>query len=488
MNLLYRSIKALRHSWKRTLLVTGGYSILFSLLLITVLMNISSGTQIEDTQRGIGNAVLVRKVRLNDKIHRPSLSRFREEEVDILTSDDRVESYNIFVMNGANMIDGEPYVADKKQYEDTLSKFPYLKEQMDNARFVGVTDSQRSIFFSGVGFRIVQGRGISQQDAGEKVVLVSETLAKINNWKIGERIKLNLVKNMGKLIGDGFTAKIQGIYECPKDIYTQDTIEYTPDYLPENFLFIPQATVTDMDSLKYSTDMIYVYLKSPDLVKEYIADMEQKLGDVVEDITQTGWQAQFRFNWDEEWNRIVSAPYKEIYNVTQIAMWVILAGTFVVVLLITSGELSEKKREFGIWLACGEKRISIVIQTLFEKLIPMLVAIFLALLLSLAVANPVSNIVVGDSSEQMNRQVQGLRQDVNFWESSYILDIEIQYGNYDYFYINDGVDLYRSRSAIVVSIVGGIVILVIMLTIQIWSIMRKDPRELLDGGEGLWKG
>lgn len=479
MILLQRSIKALRYHWKRTLLVIAVYTALFSLLLLMAVLNISSEQQIRDTQMGIGNSVLVRKVRLEDLNIRDSLSMFKEEEVQTLTTDARVASYNLLVKGGANLTEGTPYIADQALYDDLLKRSSGREERADNAQFIGVTDSQYSVFFSGAGFCLIDGSGITRADEGQNVVLISEKVAAINGWHVGDRIALATTKNYGLSKGKPFEAEIKGIYACPEDSFIRDTIEYTPDSLPENYIFIPQTTITAMEPILCQVNMVFLYLQNPDLIESYIADMRAKLGDVAEDITQRGWHVQFRYTWDEEWNQIVSAPFQEISRVTGAAMAVILLGTLAVVILISSGELREKRKELGVWLACGERKGRILTQTLLEKLFPIIVAGAAALTISLAAAGPVSRMIVSDTSEQFNRQIQEQRQEVGFWEICYIMEVELRAGNYDYFYVSSQVDLYRSRGAIAGAACRGLGLLGVVLAMQIFLAMGKDPRTLL---------
>lgn len=479
MILLKRSIRALCHQWKRTLLVTAVYSILFFLLFLVAVLNITSETQIKDTQIGIGNSVYVRKVRLDDPNIRNSLSMFKEEEVTVLTTDSRVQSYNILVKGGGNLTDGEPYIANQALYDDLVERAPETVERLDNAQFIGVTDSRFSVFFSGAGFRLTDGKPISREDADEKVILISKAVAEINGWKVGDEIGLATEKGYRATKSRSFTAKIKGIYECPENSFIQDTIYYTPDSLPENYIFIPQTTMAAVDEITYQTNRVFVYLKSPDMIEGYVADMKEKLGDVVEDITQRGWKAQFRYSWDQEWNQIVSAPFQEISHVTKAAMLLIFMGTMAVVLLISSGELREKRRELGIWVACGEKKVRILIQMLLEKMIPITAAAAIAVLIGLTTAEQTGSFVVGDTSEQFNEQIHEQRRDTAFWELFYDLDTELNAGNYDFFYISNQVDLYRSRGMLAAVVCGGLCFMGTIMTVQIWSVMDRKPRELL---------
>lgn len=442
-------------------------------------MHVASERQIEDTQSAIGNAVLVRKVRKDTPNERVSLSLFTQDEVDCLVNDERVDSYNLITKNFGNIIDATPYVKDENKYKDLLEKAPYMKTELDNAQFIGVTDSQYSLFFSGVGFRLVKGRGITKSDETKDVILVSRELADLNTWDVGEEVELDTAKKNGRSRRKNFKAKIIGIYECPKDIYINESIEYTPDCMPENYIFIPQTTIFNIDSVEYQTNRVYVYMKSSEMIEKYIEDMQDELGVVIDDITQKGGKAEFRYSWDESWNQIISAPYQDINNLTRLMLGILLIATLVIVILVTSTELRGKRRELGIWMACGEKKNKILIHELIVNMLPIIAAVIIAVGVSLFSMDSISKSVLGDSTSRMNEQIQSNRQEVCFWENVYILDVEMKYANNNYFYVCNTLDLYRSRRKITEIALAGIASLAIIIVIQIKRELKEEPGSLL---------
>ena len=354
-----------------------------------------------------------------------------------------------------------------------------MESQLDNAQFIGVTDSQYSPFFSGVGFRLIEGRGITKKDEGANVILISQKLADLNQWNIGDKVELDIAKKYGVVSGKNFKAKIIGIYECPKDIFINDTIEYTPDCMPENYIFIPQETVYKLDSIEYQTNMIYVYMKSSKMIKDYIKDMQNQLGKIIDDITQPGGKVEFKYSWDENWNQIISAPYHDINNLSRLMLWILLIATLIIIILITSTELRGKRRELGIWIVCGEKKIKVFFQELIANMIPISVAIIIAISVSLFSMDQISKAIIGDSTTRMNEQIHIRRQEVAFWENVYILDVEMQYANNNYFYVCNTLDLYRIQGEIIEIALFGITSLMGITSIQIRGVLKEDLEILL---------
>ena len=106
------------------------YSVCFTLLMVMVLLNISSGQQLKDTQKAIGNAVYVRKLRTVDLGKRNNLAPLNTREIQELTSDERVESYNILVYAEGSLVSGTPYYRDQERYQEYLEM---LKERSVDA-------------------------------------------------------------------------------------------------------------------------------------------------------------------------------------------------------------------------------------------------------------------------------------------------------------------------------------------------------------------
>lgn len=479
METVKRGIKyLLYHRWK-TLLIFCVYSVLFSILLIMVVMNLSSGRFIKDTQKAIGNSVYIRKVRDEGNGRQNNLGIFSEREINTLVQDQEVDSYNVLVKQYGNIVDGEVYIKEKERYEKNRKLYSDILEDMDNCTFIGVSNSRYAPFFAGAGFRLKEGSAITEEDAGEPVALISETLAVLNGWKVGDVVKLGTTKSQGLLQSIEFDVQIKGIYSAPKESFVDQTGSYTPDELQENYIFLPWDTLYKLDTVSYQTVMVFVYLKNGDGIPEYIVRMKDVLGEESRDLTMSGWMDKYEYSWDEEWNELVSGPMREIYNVANAAMWIVLVGVLLTVLLISLSELQERKKEIGIWIACGEKRFKIIGQVLIERMIPILAALIIAVSVGFGTAGAVSSGVIGESSAQINRQLKQDRENVDFWEYTYSMEEELRQGYYEFYNLENTVDIYGSRYEILFAAAGGYIALAIVLSVQIRVFLSKRPAALL---------
>ena len=474
-----RGIKyLLYHRWK-TLLIFCIYSVLFSILLIMVVMNLSSGRFIEDTQKAIGNAVYIRKVRDEGYGRRNNLGIFSDAEIEMLTQDKDVDFYNVLVRQYGNVVDGEVYIKEKERYKKKQELHPDIFEDSDNCTFIGVSNSRYAPFFAGAGFRLKEGTGITEEDEGEPVALVSETLAALNGWKVGDTVKLGTTKCLGMLKSIEFDVRIKGIYGAPKESFVNQTGYYTPDELQENYIFLPWDTPYKLDPVSYQPVMAFVYLKSSDAIPGFIGRMKEEFGEESPDLTQSGWMDKYEYSWDEEWNELVSGPMREIHNVADAAMWIVLAGVVLSVFLISLSELQGRNKEMGIWLACGERRSKIMGQILTERMVPILAALIIAVSAGFATAGAVSAGVVGNSSAQINRQLKKDRENVDFWEYIYSMEEELRQGYYDFYNLENTVDTYGSRYEILFAAAGWYLALAVVLGFQTCVFLNKRPAVLL---------
>jgi hypothetical protein len=457
------------------------YSVCFTLLMVMVLLNISSGQQLKDTQKAIGNAVYVRKLRTVDLGKRNNLAPLNTREIQELTSDERVESYNILVYAEGSLVSGTPYYRDWERYQEYLEMLAERSVDaslQENCTFVGVDNSRFSVFFAGTGLRLTEGDGITEEDAGEKVALVSEALARQNGWKPGDTIDLRTDRDSGFQKGTEFQAVIKGIYSLPEKTFDSDKAR--PKEVLENYIFLPESTLYQLNMTIYQPYMLYVYLKDPKQIESYAADMEELLGNsLVDETTEGRPQTRLMMSWNSEWNQMVSMPLKEIYGITNVALWITLAGVFAIVFFISSADLLKNSRELGVWIACGEKRSVLLVQMLLEKLLPIVLACAVALLISVSTADQIGGMLGSGIYAEMNEEMERDREETLFWEQYYDIDQELRAGNYDYYYMSGELALHQYRMEIATALGTGLLILTGLFSLQIWGTMRKQTAELL---------
>ena len=482
-----RILRSLQYHKTRNGLLFLLYTACFSLLFLLAVLNIASGKRLEDMQTVLGDAVYVRKMRTVDLGQRNNLAPFRPEEIEELASDDRVKGSNVIVYHEGNLAEGEPYYVDEERFEEYLEYLrgiEYDLDTLDNCRFVGVTDSRLSVFFTGVGMKLVKGSGIEAEDAGEKVALVSQALAEKNGWDVGDRVSFMTGKYNGFRSPTEFEAVIKGIFDC-SEIAFEET-KYRPWDTVENYVFFPYSTLYGLDMVLYQPYMVYIYMKDSGMAEGYMQDMRELLGYGQRDFTAEGNpQVDLMFSWNDEWNQIVSMPLQEIHQITNAALWVTLIGIVSIIFFLCYSELQKKYHEIGIWVAMGEKRVVLLAQLLIEQMVPVLLAAAIGLAAAFWAAEPVSGRLVSGSPEGLNEELAWDRENTLFHERYYDIEEELRAGNYNFYYISTDLAVYQHGGAIAGALCVGAATFTGGMAVLTWTAVRRRAVQLLkrSGGE-----
>lgn len=482
-----RILRSLQYHKAKTGLLFLLFIACFSLLFLMTVLNITSGKQLEDMQTVLGDAVYVRKIRTVDMGKRNNLAPFRLEEIEELASDSRVKGSNVLILKGGNLEEGSPCYSDKEKLEEYLENLQAASfdvETLDNCRFVGVTDSRLSVFFTGMGLKLVKGSGIEAEDAGEKAALISQPLAEKNGWNVGDTVCFSTGKDSGLREPSEFEAVIKGIYACPEISF--DEGEYRPDKILVNYVFFPYSTLYELDMVLYQPYMVYIYMKDSGMAERYMEDMRELLGYDQRDFTSEGnFKVDLTFTWNDGWNQIVSMPLQEIHQITGIALWVTLAGIVSIIFFLCYSELQKKYHEIGIWIAMGEKRIVLLAQILIEQMVPVLLAAAVGVTVGLWAVGPASGMLVSGSTEGLNRELAWDRENTLFWESYYEIDEELRAGNFNFYYISDDLAVYQHGGAIGKALCVGAVVFTGGMAVLIWTAVCRSTMQLLkrSGGE-----
>ena len=482
-----RILRSLQYHKARNSLLFLLFATCFSLLILIAVLNIASGERLEDMQTVLGDAVYVRKIRTVNLGKRNNLAPFRPEEIEELASDSRVKGSNVLILKGGNLTEGFPCYSDEEKLEEYLENLQarsFDTETLDNCRFVGVTDSRLSVFFTGMGLKLVKGSGIEAKDAGKKAALISQPLAEKNGWDVGDTVSFMTGKDFGLRKSTEFEAVIQGIYACPEVSF--DEGEYKPNEILANYVFFPHSTLYELDMVLYQPYMVYIYMKDAGMAEEYMRDMQELLGDDQRDFTSEGnFQVDLTFSWDDEWNQIVSMPLREIHQITGIALWVTLVGIVSIVFFLCYSELQKKYHEIGIWIAMGEKRTVLLAQFLIEQMVPVLLAAAVGLAVGLWAAGPASGMLASGSSEGLNRELAWDRENTLFWESYYEIDQELRAGNFNFYYISNDLAVYQHGGAIARALCVGTAAFTGGMAALTWTAVRRRAVQLLkrSGGE-----
>ncbi|MEV8032318.1 FtsX-like permease family protein [Streptomyces sp. NPDC086182] len=386
MNFVKRAAFSLGARRGKTSLLLGIFLVICTLLLGGFLLRDATTRQEAEAQRRIGVDVTVRGANLTS------------HAVDTLGSSPVVQRYNP-VLRGVSKPPGLPLVTSN------LPK-PGRPEGggdrgQDGLAVNGIRDSGMLLDFSTGRSTIVAGRGLTSQDNARKVVLVSRRLAAKNHLKVGDTIPL--ASPDGKHT-DSFT--LAGVYEDSR----QDPPQWVaPSELSSNQVYAPAAALS---ALGFGTrpDEAVFKIRSPEQARQLHTEAARLLG-----------TDGFRFDINDKAYRDQVLPLQRVGTFTTALVWLITLSGAVILTLIVTMTIRDRRDELGMLLALGEKKWKLIGQHTVEVAAVLLPALALAALAGQSLAHHAGtmllvreqhSVTAGQNPAGQNPTVSDIRMDI----------------------------------------------------------------------------
>lgn len=396
----------------RNILRIPARSILLGLLIFVVsfltMMGfaIESGTKtsIMNIRRSLGNDVrlsvnfreLMRRYQQGEDVEIPTLT---EEIAKKLLSSKYVINYNFVISQNATSDTIKPVevnISTDNMRQRAGGIFGFgRQDQQQTLRLVADLKPELSNDFRNGNKQIVQGRFINQQDLSNKayVVVIDKLLADRNNLKVGSQFDLKLSDS-----SKSFKVKVIGI--CDEKTSTDDQNNFSA--MSSNTIYIPYTTLKeivksiDPNSADVITYAMY-YLDNPLNADNFKKDA-QKLG-----IDTTKYMLNAN---DNLFNRI-AAPIERVSSFSRVTIIGILIAGAIIIMLLMSIVIRERKLEIGILRSLGLKKGKLAAQFAMEALIITLVATILGGVIGGALSQSVANALL---NKEINAQQQAFEQ------------------------------------------------------------------------------
>ncbi len=212
-------------------------------------------------------------------------------------------------------------------------------------------------------FELSEGRHLTPDDISR--CLISEELAELNQFKIGDSIRFEvgdwLANNAGDIAGKGIELEIVGIFKImTKTDPGPLTIE---NDMPENFIFCDHETVRFVEDL-YAPTPSNMYV---DGVTFYVNDAKE-LDDImnqVQVLPNIDWDS-FQIVVDDQVYQASAQPIEKLGSLITTLIIVIIAVAVVLLTLILTMWIRSRIHEMGILLSVGISKLSIVTQYIVE--------------------------------------------------------------------------------------------------------------------------
>lgn len=288
---------------------------------------------------------------------------------------------------------------------------------------------------------------------GKNEAIISEEFAKLNNLKVGDFLEINRTIDENKI----YKLKITGIY-------LDTTEEYGGLPFKEPYMNKRNEILTDLETAKeISGENIYIqakyFLKNPNMLKDFEKEIRAK-----------GLSDGYKVNTDEaSYNKIVG-PVDGLGSMTLMFLFVVLGLGAVILILLNSLAIRERKYEIGVLRAIGMKKGKVALGLMLEAMIITAICLIMGITAGSLVAQPVSNSLlekqievqkeIGDNSNQAFMVVGG-QSTISNEETISKIDVSL-----------DGKALAG---------VTGVALLVVLLSsiVGVTYITKYEPRKIL---------
>ena len=274
--------------------------------------------------------------------------------------------------------------------------------------------------------KLVAGRIFTEEEmnSNANLVLISKKVAELNNLVVGSSITLysNIYSSDGVIGRDllptfpniglnepasvkEFEFQVIGIFEPQKTTETNEKGEVDFNYLDEEK---ENTFYTSNKVVKNINDVLMAETKevNPDIEYQESQDYFVPLFVLEDPIDLPKFREEakqfmpdyYKITDNSSLFEQVSAPMKNMEWIASIVLYVACGATLIILSLLITLFLRDRKHEIGIYLSLGEKRTKVIGQILIEVVL----ISFIAITLSLFTGNLIAN---GMSKQMLNNQI-----------------------------------------------------------------------------------
>lgn len=286
--------------------------------------------------------------------------------------------------------------------------------------------------------------------------IVSKEFAELNNIKVGDFIEVNSVVETK---GDEYKLKVTGIY-------LDSTDEYGGIPFKQAFMNKKNEILTNFETIEglAGDAEVYVqakyYLKNPDMIKDFEKEIRTK-----------GLPDIYTVSTDEySYNRIV-APVEGLGDTTLIFILVVLALGTVILILLNTLSIRERKYEIGVLRAIGMKKGKVALGLILESLIITVICLGIGIGVGSAVSQPVTNSL-------LQKQIEAQKATQGMAGQGMILSVGSISGSANEETISE-IDVTLDGKALLQ--VTGVALLIVLVSsiVGVSYITKYEPRKIL---------
>jgi len=240
------------------------------------------------------------------------------------------------------------------------------------------------------GYRSLMDGSSMPKNSGE--CIISKELADLNNLKVGDELTLNsssssFINNEMKTTSNTIKVKITGIYLDATEAYSASASMKLPSLNRRNDILTPIETLIENGSDSVVITAKY-YLKNPSMLKDFEAELRAK-----------GLAEYYLVNTDESGYQKVVGPVEGLKKVSLTFMIIVLAFGAVIIVLLSTIAIRERKYEIGVLRAMGMKKRKVIFGLWIEMLMITACCLIIGIGMGSALAQPVSDTLLAGQIE-----------------------------------------------------------------------------------------
>ncbi len=321
--------------------------------------------------------------------------------------------------------------------------------------------------------KITSGKTFTDEDIknGNNVILISEQVASKNKLSVGDKIKLGSQINPysvdSQVIEEEY--EIIGIFET-KTEYEKNKdgtlIEIESDYV--DTIYMPN------DAIKNIHDKVVAEAKKQDIENydtfSIITKYQLNSIDEIEEFKSENLPnlpKGYTFEDNSASISSVIVPMNNMKDLSNIIVYASITASIIIIGLIMVLFCKERKKEMGIYLALGEKKINIAMQLLLETLLVSIVAITISVFTGNIIAKNVSNKMLANQIIEQNTKIENNQNNYNSYD---LIDSET---------ITDNYIVSLDIKTILMIYIVAIISISLSTTLPIYYTLKLNPRKIL---------
>jgi len=215
--------------------------------------------------------------------------------------------------------------------------------------------------------------------AGNNECIVSEDFAALNNIEVGDVIDIA----QGMVADNPLSLKVVGIYFDFTQNMFGDTISAPAAINVRNDIITNYETAADFAKSDPRVDTAAYFLKNPDLLPKFESEARA-----------AGLSYDYKVTTDEDaYNRIIG-PVEGMTKISFTFMTVVLILGGLILILLATLSIRERKYEVGVLRAMGMKKHEVAFGLISESLAVTVICLVIGLGIGATVAQPVSDMLL----------------------------------------------------------------------------------------------